>query len=89
MLNPRIIDGCSSCDDILTLIDEIDCKVAKLSGSLYNNLVFMLNKPIPASVFIDLLTYKRILQYKYVNSNYASDYTISQISSKIHTLKYK
>jgi hypothetical protein len=89
MLSPKLLNGCSSCADILILIEEIDCKLAKLSGNLYNNLVFMLNKPVAASVFIDLLTYKRILQYKYINEDYASCYTVTQIASKVKLLKYK
>jgi hypothetical protein len=88
MLVPRSTT-CSDCSSIPTLIDEIDCKLAKLSGVLYNNLVFMLNQPIQASVFIDLLTYKRILQYKYVNSDYASDYSVTMIASRVKLLKYK
>ena len=89
MLQPRLIYSCSGCSDILTLIDEIDCKLVKLSSRLYNNTVFILNQSIPVEVFIDLLIYRRILQYKYVNSDYAKHYSIDHISSKVKFLKYK
>lgn len=85
MITPRVT-SCSECASIDTLLQEIDCKLAKLSGSLYNNITLMLNYPVPASVFIDLLTYRRILQYKSVNSDYAGCYSIEQIVSKVKLL---
>jgi hypothetical protein len=88
MLNPRLTN-CTQCADILSLIDEIDCRLAKLAGNMYNNVVLMLNKNIPVEVLIDLLTYKRILQYKYVNSSYAGKFTINEIASRVKLLKYK
>jgi hypothetical protein len=88
MLTSRLTT-CSECSSIATLLQEIDCKLAKLSGNLYNNITLILNYPVPASVFIDLLTYRRILQYKAVNSDYASCYSVDQIASKIKILKYK
>lgn len=88
MLTPRLTD-CKECADISRLIDEIDCKLAKLSGKMFNNITLMLNQSIPAEAIIDLLHYKRILKYKYVNSSYASDYTINMVASKVKLLKYK
>ena len=88
MLTPRSTT-CEECSNILTLIEDINCKLAKLAGGLYNNIVFMLNVPVKPQVFIDLLTYKRILEYKYVNEDYASAYTIEMIASKIKLLKFK
>lgn len=88
MLTPRLRE-CKECADINLLIDEIDCKLAKLAGKAYNNITLMLDRSIPADVIIDLLHYKRILQYKYVNSDYLSDYTINMVASKVKLLKYK
>lgn len=88
MLTPRLTD-CTECADILSLIDEIDCKLAKLAGNMYRNITLMLNKSIPAGAIIDLLHYRRILQYKYMNSTYASDYTINMVASRVKLLKYK
>lgn len=85
MLNPRLIT-CIECDSISTLIENIDCKVANLGTTLYNNLVFMLNKPVSAESFIDLLNYRRILQYKYGNIDYLPEYTIEMIASKVKRL---
>ena len=89
MLTPNLITGCSEYDSIPALLDDIDCKLAQEANSLYNNLVFMLNERVPASILIDLMTYKRILQYKYVNPDYASEFSIAKIASKIKILKYK
>lgn len=89
MLTPKLKGACSECSDIPILLDTIDCRLANLAGDLYNNLVFMLNKPIPAGAIIDLLTYRRILQYKQINPDYAGCYTVEQIGSKINILKFK
>jgi len=88
MLSPRLTN-CSQCADIPFLISEIDCKLANVSVNLYNNIVFMLNKPINESVISDLLHYKRILYFKYCNPNYAGHFTVNMIASKIKILKYK
>jgi len=87
MLTPRIITP--ECSTIATLLADIDCKLAQLSGTLYNNMTLMLNYPVPAGTFIDLLTYKRILQYKNVNDEYADSFSVDQITDKIKLLKYK
>lgn len=88
MITPRLTN-CTECTTIKYLIDEIDCKLAKLAGNAFNNITLMLNKPIPADSIVDLLHYKRILQYKYVNSSYVNDYTIDRIASRVKILKYE
>jgi hypothetical protein len=82
MLTPRLTN-CAQCDDICSLIDSIDCKVAEMSVSLYNNVVFMLNKSFDHELLSDLLNYKRILQYKVCNPNYAGCFTVNMIASKV------
>lgn len=88
MLSTRLTN-CPDCASIPALLADIDCKLAELSKNLYNNLVFMLNQPVPASVMLDLLNYKRILTYKYCNPNYACKYTVNMIASRVKILKYK
>ena len=88
MLTPRLTN-CSECSDITSLLEDIDCKFAKLAGSLYNNMTFMLNQPVSAEAFIDLSNYRRILQYKAVNSKYAEHYSVNRIASRVKLLKYK
>jgi hypothetical protein len=88
MFTPRLTE-CTECANILSLIDDIDCRIAKIAGNIYNNITLMLNKTVSAEVMIDLLTYKRILQYKYVNSLYASRFSISQIANRVNLLKFK
>jgi hypothetical protein len=88
MLSPRLTD-CSTCSSITSLICDIDTKLNKLSSDLYNNSVFMLNKPFNGSVMSDLLNYKRILMYKLCNPDYARTYTIEKIASKVKLLKFK
>jgi hypothetical protein len=88
MLSPRLTN-CIECSTIPFLISEIDCKMTELASNLYNNVIFMLNQPIPSSVIIDLLNYRRILTFKYCNPDYAGCYTVEMIASKIKLLKYK
>jgi hypothetical protein len=88
MLTPRLINH-PTCGTIPVLLADIDCRLAELANNLYNNLIYALNKPVPATTMIDLLNYKRILTYKFCNENYASPYTVEMIASKIKILKYK
>ena len=88
MLYPRLTN-CTNCSDISSLIAEIDCKIAKLAGNIYNNITLMFNQPIPAEAFVDLLTYRRILERKIMNPSYAGSYTVNDIASRVKILKYK
>ena len=88
MLNPKITD-CKECADILPLIDEINCKLFKLSMRSYNNIVFMLGLMMDHTATLDLLNYKRILMYKLVNPNYAGEFSVNMIASRVKLLKYK
>jgi hypothetical protein len=88
MLTPRLINY-PTCGTIPVLLADIDCRLAELANNLYNNLIYALNKPVPATTMIDLLNYKRILTYKFCNENYAAPYTVEMIASKIKILKYK
>jgi len=85
MLTPRLTH-CEDCNDILEIISEIDCKIGELSNNLLNNIVYMLNLPYCKDVVLQLLMYKRILQYKYCNSNYACEFTTNQIINKVKKL---
>jgi hypothetical protein len=88
MLTPRLINY-PTCGTIPVLLADIDCRLAELANNLYNNLIYALNKPVPATTMIDLLNYKRILTYKFCNENYAAPYTVEMIASKVKLLKYK
>ena len=82
MLYTRLTN-CPECVNIPELIKKIDCKLAKLGNSLYNNISFMLNQSVPATDMLQLIAYKRILMYKNINPNYAHHYSISKIASKV------
>jgi hypothetical protein len=82
MLAPKITN-CKTCADILPLLCEINCKMAEMSIGLYNNIVFSLNLHVEYMKMLDLLNYKRILQAKLVNPDYACEFSINQIASKV------
>ena len=88
MITPRLTN-CDSCTSIATLLSDINCKVANIATSYYNNITLMLDYPMKDSVMFDLLSYQRILTYKSYNEDYASAFTIPMIVSKVKILKYK
>lgn len=82
MLSPRLTD-CKECANIPSLLKKIDCKLAELGNSLYNNISYMLNKPVPAGDILQLIAYRRILMHKYCNPNYVHEYSVNMIASKV------
>lgn len=88
MLSPRLTN-CPECANIPALIATIDCKLAEFGNNLYNNVVFMLNQPVPGGVMLALINYRRILAYKYCNPDYAAPFTVNMIASRVKLLKYK
>lgn len=88
MLSPRLTH-CPECASIPALIAEIDCKLANLANNLYNNVVYILNQPVPGGAMLDLITYRRILVYKLCNPNYAAAFTVNMIASRVKILKSK
>ena len=85
MLYPKL-SNCPDCNTIPALIGKIDCKIAELSNNLYNNTVFILNKPVNGTLMNDLLNYRRILSYKYCNPDYANCYSVNMIASRVNLL---
>lgn len=88
MLSPRLT-SCPECASIPALIAEIDCKLANLANNLYNNIVYILNQPVPGGAMLDLLNYRRILVYKLCNPNYAPAFTVNMIASRVKILNSK
>jgi uncharacterized protein (TIGR02145 family) len=85
MLYPKQTN-CTECGNIDSLLKDIDCKLAQLSNTMYNNIVFMLNKTISGTAIFDLLQYKRILYYKQINPDYVCNYSVNMITSKVKLL---
>ncbi len=88
MLTSRLTN-CPECTDIIGLIAEIDCMITEISKGIYNNIVYALNSTCKVGVMSDLLHYRRILEHRYCNSEYASEFTTEQITSKVKLLIYK
>lgn len=88
MLNPRLTN-CVDCTTIPALLSDIDCKMTELAKNQYNNIVFSLGRDIKSDVMSDLMNYKRVLQYKYCNSEYADGYTVENIASRVKLLIHK
>jgi hypothetical protein len=63
--------------------------MVELASNLYNNVVYLTNQPVPGGAMLDLINYKRILTSKFYNPNYADNYTINMIASRVKILKYK
>jgi len=82
MLTPRLTN-CKDCPKIPHLLKQIDCKLAELANNAYNDIVFMLDNCIPATTITQLLTYRRILMFKYCNPNYLQSFSINDIANKV------
>lgn len=82
MLSPRLTN-CPECSNIPDLLKKINCKLAELGNSLYNNISYMLNQPIPAGDILQLIAYRRILTHKYCNPNYVHEYSVAMIASRV------
>ena len=82
MLSPRLTN-CPECANIPSLLKKIDCKLAELGNNLYNNVSYMLNKPVPANDILQLIGYRRILTHKYCNPNYVHEYSVAMIASRV------
>lgn len=88
MLNPRT-SSCVDCTTISALLSNIDCKLKELGSDLYNNTVYILNRPVQSEVYLSLLNYKRILTYKAVNEDYAQGYTVADVANRVKILIHK
>ena len=82
MLSPRLTN-CPECANIPSLLKKIDCRLAELGNNLYNNISYMLNKPVPANDILQLIGYRRILTHKYCNPNYVHEYSVAMIASRV------
>jgi hypothetical protein len=80
------LTNCRECALASKLIDSINCQLAKMANNLYLNIAYMLDKPVEACNMSALLHYKRILTYKSCNEDWASDYSVDDIASRINFL---
>lgn len=83
------LTNCGECANIQSLIDDIDCKLAKLAGNMYNNITLMLGQKVNTDAVIYLMNYRRILQRKYSNPVYLSNFTLNSIAARVKLLIYK
>lgn len=80
------LTNCSESTNIIFLLSKIDCKLAELGNTKYNNISFMLNEKDNICSISKLLIYKRILLYKYKNIEYLKNWCLADIMSVIKKL---
>lgn len=85
MLYPRLTNNLL-CEEIPALLSKIDCRLNVLASNLYNNTIYMLNKPIYEEEIFTLLFYKRLLLIKYCDTDYISRFTLQMIASRVNLL---
>ena len=88
MLTNRLTN-CPECTDILGLIEDIDCRITEISKGIYSNIVYAVKTICKIDTMGDLLHYRRILTHRYCNADYASEYSIEAIASKVKLLIHK
>lgn len=82
------LTNCRECSQIPELLKAIDCKLALMANNLYLNMAYMLDKPVEGANISRLIHYKRILTYKYCNPDYALDFSVESIGSRVRFLTY-
>lgn len=80
------VTSCRECAEISTLINSIDCQLASMANNLYLNIAYMLDKPVEGCKMSSLIHYRRILMYKSCNPDWACDYSVENIASRVHFL---
>lgn len=85
MINPKI-SSCDDCSNIEGLIEDINCKIFDLSMNAYSNIIYGFKRSTRFTLMYDLLHYRRILEYKAVNSDYLKEVTVDKITSRIRIL---
>lgn len=88
MLSVRLTN-CVECTTIPSLLSDIDCKLTEMAKNQYNNITLALNLKINSVAALDLLNYKRILEYKFCNPEYASCYSVESIANRVKILIHK
>ena len=85
MLNTKITN-CTSCANVIDLLSEIDRKLFHFSRNKYSNISLLTNLEYDEYSIGRLLRYKSILNKRLYNPNYACDYPLTAIISKIKIL---
>lgn len=82
MLNIKITT-CTSCSNILSLTSEIDSKLFYYANNNWNNVSLLLDLDYNQDAIGKLLNYKRILNKRLYNPNYACDIELNKIISQV------
>lgn len=86
MISPRL-SNCNDCSDIEQLIEDINCKIVSLSKDAYANIIYGFRQSTKFTLMYDLIHYRRILQYKSVNSDYLEEFPdFCKITSRVRIL---
>jgi len=80
-----LIDG-TVCELATKLIDMIDSAVTYHGGAIFLNSAYMVERKVDKSLIFSLLTYRRILEHKKLNADYANRYTMQDIESRVKYL---
>jgi hypothetical protein len=85
MLSTRL-GQCTDCSTIDSLLEKIDCVLAKNAQDQLNNNKYELGKCIPVEVIDKLIRYKDILLKRRFNPYYAYKIPNTDIISRVNTL---
>ncbi len=86
MLNIQLKE-CTNCSSIQETMCQLDTKLASMTRSMYNNDVYLTDRPVCKRKFKDLLYYRDMLNSLLFNPDYfCGAIEFSKIISKIKTL---
>lgn len=83
------LNECTDCVNLLDLLCQIDEKLKYYAENQLNNMTLMLNRAYDKCVMSDLLHYKQIVTHRLFYPQYASEYLLSSIISRIKILLNK
>lgn len=81
MLVNSQLNECKGCEDINSLINEIDCYIASKAKILLDNRKFALTRTIDEIHLHDAIIYRQILYKRTLNPSYLCDVDIRDIMS--------
>lgn len=88
MLITTKLDNCPGCDDLHSLIDELDCYISKIGKKILDNSRYSLGKKTSLIKYKAAIRYKTILIARTHNPNYVSRFLLADITNKVKQITY-
>lgn len=85
-ISPRLANNYSTGDELNSLVDAVDARIAELAIVAMNNVRFGFDKTVDYEQYEDLLIYKKMLYRKLLGCNCLEDQLLLKIISRLKKL---